>query len=131
MSTTERTEAQQPIPAPKHTKQPVEGRLTFPPWPQAPEGANIIPFSKFKERGIQIFATEGDDMERDGLGIPTIELRVRHDTDVCKTDAKRKMNAKSTAQQQQMAPAPPRARKEWWEQWMEVEDLRVTSSYNP
>jgi hypothetical protein len=114
------------------TKDPVEGRLTFPPFPPVPEGVTIVPFAKFKERGIQIFATqEGDDEERDGLGIPTVELRVQHDTDVCKTETKRKRRAKR-AQQMLAAAATPGARKEWWEQWMETEDLRVmTGAYNP
>jgi hypothetical protein len=111
-------------------KDTADGRLTFPPFPPVPEGVVIVSFSKFKERGIQIFATgEGDDVERDGLGIPTVELRVQHDTDVCKTETKKR--AKKA--QQMLAPAGiPSARKEWWEQWMEAEDLRVAvDAYNP
>jgi hypothetical protein len=53
----------------------------------------ILPFKAFREHGIQIFTTE-DGEEIDGLGIPTVALRVPHDTDVCKTDAKKKKKGK-------------------------------------
>ena len=53
----------------------------------------IRPFRAFREHGIQIFTTE-DGEEIDGLGIPTVALRVPHDTDVCKTDAKKKKKGK-------------------------------------
>lgn len=110
----------------------LEQRLTFPPFPPVPEGVTIVPFSKFKERGIQIFATgDDDDVELDGLGIPTVELRAQHGTDVCKTETKRKRRAKK-AQQILASAVTPAARKEWWEQWMVGEDLRVSSdAYNP
>ena len=120
------------IPEHSSSKDPVEGRLTFPPFPPVPQGVTLIPFEKFKERGIQIFGIEeGDDVERDGLGIPTVELRVHHDTDICKTETKRKRRAKK-AQQISAATRTPGVRKEWWEQWMETDDLRVvTGAYNP
>ncbi|GLB34237.1 hypothetical protein LshimejAT787_0111210 [Lyophyllum shimeji] len=104
----------------------LDDRLTFPPFPQPPPGVTIIPFKDFKERGIQMFATgEEDDVERDGLGIPTVELRVRHNTDACKTDTKRKRKPKA-------GPTGSSApRKEWWEVWMENEDLKMTGPYNP
>ncbi|KAF8076846.1 hypothetical protein FPV67DRAFT_1618811 [Lyophyllum atratum] len=110
---------------------PLDDRLTFPPFPQAPPGVTIIAFKHFKERGIQMFATEQqDDVERDGLGIPTVELRVKHDTDNCKTDsAKRKRKAK-TEKAAKYNPTPG-VRKEWWEVWMENEDLKMTGPYNP
>jgi hypothetical protein len=107
---------------------PTDDRLTFPPFPRAPEGVTIIPFKEFKERGIQLFATgQEDDVERDGLGIPTVELRVHHDTDECKTETKRK-NKRKAAQQLRSATG---VRKEWWEMWMEAEDLRGSGQYNP
>jgi len=116
-------ESQEPVSEP-------EGRLFFPPFPLVPEGVTIVPFREFKERGIQLFATDhGDDVERDGLGIPTVELRVRHDADVCKTGAKKRKRAK--VQQKVDSAATPGVRKEWWEQWMEAEDLRGGGTYNP
>ncbi|RDB19813.1 hypothetical protein Hypma_013006 [Hypsizygus marmoreus] len=111
-------------------KAPVEDRLTFPPFPQAPPGVTIIPFKQFKEHGIQMFATDGDDdVERDGLGIPTTELRVHHDTDFCKTETKRKRKAQK--REQFKTSTIPGARKEWWQHWEEAEDLRSTRPYNP
>jgi hypothetical protein len=116
------------------TTGPVDGRLTFPPFPPVPEGVTIVPFNRFKERGIQIFAIEeGDDEERDGLGIPTVQLRVHHDSDICKTETKRKKKAKKSQHiLSSAAAAIPAVRTEWWEQWMEAEDLRVSiGAYNP
>ena len=63
--------------------------IRFPPFPDVPEGVTILPFKAFREHGIQIFTSEYGD-EVDGLGIPTVALRIPHDTDVCKTDAKKK-----------------------------------------
>ena len=63
--------------------------IRFPPFPDVPEGVTILPFKAFREHGIQIFTSEYGD-EIDGLGIPTVALRIPHDTDVCKTDAKKK-----------------------------------------
>lgn len=109
---------------------PVEGRLTFPPFPTPPNGKTIIAFKDFHEYGIQMFPTEeGDEEERDGLGIPTIEMRTVHDTDICKTETKRKRKARKA---EQFKPSvAPGARKEWWQQWEEAEDLRTTSPINP
>jgi hypothetical protein len=60
--------------------------LKFPPFPPVPEGTTILPFASFKEKGIQIAPSHSGE-EVDGLGIPTVELRVPHDTDECKTSA--------------------------------------------
>ncbi|KAF5388292.1 hypothetical protein D9615_000822 [Tricholomella constricta] len=115
--------------------EPFDDRLTFPPFPQAPPGVTIIPFKDFKERGIQMFATgdnQEEEEERDGLGIPTVELRAKHNTDTCKTETKRK---RKKAEQQQARNAGTSTstgmRKEWWEMWMQNEDLKMTGPYNP
>ncbi|KDR84166.1 hypothetical protein GALMADRAFT_133521 [Galerina marginata CBS 339.88] len=60
-------------------------QVRFPPFPPVPPGISILPFSQFKEHGIQIFTDPELGVEVDGLGIPTVRLRVPHDTDVCKT----------------------------------------------
>ena len=105
-----------------------DDRLTFPPFPTPPPGVTITPFKNFKEIGIQMFAKDGDDVERDGLGIPTIALRVRHDADVCKTETKRKKPAKVDSK---AASSIPGAKLEWWEEWMDTEDQRLSGPYNP
>ncbi|KAG6860059.1 hypothetical protein C0995_016382 [Termitomyces sp. Mi166 len=104
----------------------VDDRLIFPPFPMAPPGVTIIPFEDFKERGIQMFP-ENDDIERDGLGIPTVTLKTQHDTDQCKTETKRKRKAELPSK----TPAAPGARREWWDIWMENEDSKRTGPYNP
>ncbi|KAJ7617773.1 hypothetical protein FB45DRAFT_214560 [Roridomyces roridus] len=93
-------------------------------FPVAPAGVTIIPFSQFIEHGIR--AIDGEDgIERDGLGIPTISLRVTHDTDVSKTNPER---PKKTAKE--MRAARPAFRREWWEDWNEGEDLRNHGPYD-
>ncbi|KAH7887308.1 hypothetical protein F5I97DRAFT_816422 [Phlebopus sp. FC_14] len=106
--------------------------LTFPPFPAPPEGVSIMPFKDFKPRGIQLFsasmkvdgaADEDNDAELDALGIPTVELRVKHSTDVCKSSARKKRKKKKAAAAANSAPVkrPP-----WYEEWEEGENLRVT-----
>lgn len=104
----------------------VNDRLTFPPFPKAPPGVTIVPFKDFKERGIQIFP-ENDEIETDGLGIPTVVLKTRHDTDNCKTQTKRTKKAELPPK----TPADSRVRKEWWDIWMDNEASKTTGPYDP
>ena len=120
-----------PPPPDPHTPKPFsDDRLTFPPFPTPPPGVIITPFKNFKENGIHMFAKDGDDVERDGLGIPTIALRVRHDTDVCKTETKRK-KPPAKVDPSKTASSIPGAKPEWWEEWMDTEDQRLSGPYNP
>ncbi|KAG1720267.1 uncharacterized protein EDB91DRAFT_1178270 [Suillus paluster] len=102
--------------------------ITFPPFPTLPPGVTLIPFKDFRARGIQLFAevvggTDEDGMELDGLGIPTVELRVKHLTDECKSNTrKRKRKKKSAATVDGM----PARKVPWYEEWEEGEDLRIT-----
>lgn len=103
--------------------------IRFPPFPSVPEGVTIIPFKDYKETGILMFPQD-DETEIDGLGIPTVELRVKHDTDECKTSVKRKK--KQQAKLEAIINNGPVVRKEWWEQWQEGEDLRkISANYDP
>ncbi|KAJ7243644.1 hypothetical protein C8J57DRAFT_1365554 [Mycena rebaudengoi] len=99
-------------------------KYRFPPFPAVPEGVTIIPFKDFKENGIQMFDGP-DEVERDGLGIPTIALRVKHDTDVSKTNPDRKKKTGKEA-----AALRPGFSKNWWEDWLEGEELRNHGPYN-
>ena len=112
--------------------------IRFPPFPNAPEGVTIMPFKDFKPRGIQLFAQlkrsgngdgdEDEDVELDGLGIPTLELRVKHSTDECKSNKRKKRKKKHTAD---AAPGAPVKKSPWYEEWEEGEDLRVVmGNYN-
>jgi hypothetical protein len=85
---------------------------TFPPFPSAPEGVKIIPFADFKESGIRRHSVDGKEV--DGLGIATIELTKKHNTDKCKSDARR------IAVQSGVGAIP----KVWYEVWEETEDSR-------
>jgi len=101
-----------------------EPLLTFPPFPPVAEGNTLVPFKDFKPSGIQIFSGDGE-VELDGLGIPTIELRVKHDTDEQKTGTKKGKKKKKVVQ---AVDGEPVRRLTWWEEWEEGEDLRVSSS---
>ncbi|KAG5642522.1 hypothetical protein DXG03_002595 [Asterophora parasitica] len=113
--------------------EPGDERLTFPPFPQPPSGVSIVPFKAFKESGIQILATDpNDDRERDGHGIPTVELRVKHNTDSSKTEATRKRKAKVQPNASRPAPGTmPGVRREWYDIWNDNEELKRTGPYNP
>ncbi|KAJ7728971.1 hypothetical protein DFH07DRAFT_1066315 [Mycena maculata] len=122
--------AQIPATNPPETKADVP-RTRFPPFPTAPDGVTIVLFKDFKECGIrvQVFVDgdgDGEDsVEVDGLGIPTVPLRVKHDTDVSKTNPNRKKRSA-----RELAAVRPTFRKEWWEDWAEGEDLRNHGPYN-
>ncbi|KAG9317873.1 hypothetical protein JVU11DRAFT_2101 [Chiua virens] len=102
----------------------------FPPFPEPPPGVTIMPFKDFKARGIQLFSEsrKGDDVadeedaELDALGIPTVELRVKHSTDECKSSSRKKRKKKKTT----VVEAVPVKKLQWYEEWEEGEDLRVT-----
>ncbi|KAL0950295.1 hypothetical protein HGRIS_010274 [Hohenbuehelia grisea] len=117
--------------------------ITFPPFPKAPPGVDIIPFSEFTECGIEIELFGDGDAEVDGRGIPTLEIKKKHDTDVVKSNPrKRKIDqANETLRQEQEAAAKAgdaEARKkiaqrkpqpEWWQEWQAGEELRFASPF--
>ena len=117
--------------------------LKFPPFPAVPEETTILPFASFKERGIQVAPNHSGE-EVDGLGIPTVELRVPHDTDECKTGATKRSGIKNVKKDNEEVvpvtdpnPNPKRTyyhyeRRDWWEEWAVAEESRGSSNaYNP
>ena len=108
--------------------------LRFPPFPAVPDGVELISFHSFRPSGIRVPIDDDDDeydgrqvsetIERDGLGIPTVPLRVKHATDNPEKKKKRKKKAGAGTQQVQVAPEKP---KTWWELWEEFEDIRRNS----
>lgn len=105
--------------------------IKFPPFPEPPPGVTIMPFKDFKPRGIQLFsepkkcghdAADEEDAELDALGIPTVELRVKHATDECKSSSRKRRKKKKAA----VIEAVPVKKLPWYEEWEEGEDLRVT-----
>lgn len=111
--------------------------LRFPPFPAVPDGVELIPFQSFRPSGIRVPIDDDDDeydgrqlsemIERDGLGIPTVPLRVKHAADNLERKKKRKKKAGAATQQVQVAPEKPKA---WWELWEEFEDIR-RNAYDP
>ncbi|KAI9459391.1 hypothetical protein F5148DRAFT_983458 [Russula earlei] len=115
-------------------------KLRFPPFPPVPDGVNIIPFASFRPSGILVPIDDDDDddeggdqrtrageqVERDGMGIPTVVLRAKHASDGLEKKKRKKKKA-GGAQQVQVAPEKP---KTWWEVWEELEDIR-RNAYDP
>lgn len=99
--------------------------VRFPPFPKPPPGVNITPFKDFRAQGIQIQLNGASDAgpELDALGIPTVELRVKHETDETKTGGggKKKRKKKKAGGGEGEKPKKPVY---WWEIWEEAEDLR-------
>jgi len=122
-----------------------------------PPDVDILPYAQFKEVGIRINgvlppksdeggenSVEDDGTEVDGLGVPTVSLRIRHETDVCKTLTKgRKIKLenrkeKDKGKEREGTKKDPVTRalemrqkritmfanKEWYDQWEEGEALR-------
>jgi len=111
--------------------------LRFPPFPAVPDGVELIPFHSFRPSGIRVLIDDDHDeydgrqvsemIECDGLGIPTIPLRVKHAADNMERKKKRRKKAGAGTQQVQVAPEKP---KTWWELWEEFEDIR-RNAYDP
>jgi hypothetical protein len=101
--------------------------LRFPPFPTVPVGVELISFVSFRPSGIRVPIDEDDEdqvageIERDGLGIPTIALRVKHVADNTEKKKKKKKKKVGSSQQVQVAPEKP---KTWWEVWEEFEDIK-------
>ena len=114
-----------PLPSTADLVNPVDGSfLTFPPFPKA-EG--VMPFKEFKEGGICIEAGP-DEAEVDTLGIPTVPIRTRHNTDHCKTKSKRKVDDTRGKKGKKSKPIEQRL---WWEQWEDAEAMRFCTGLNP
>src|ERR1700761_715037 len=98
----------------------------FPPFPHInhPEGKTVMPFKDFKASGIQRPAPGfTDGVERDGLGIPTIQLKVdRSNNDEHLVKKKRRRNKKKGAQQGIVRDGQ---RLTWYEEWAENEESRT------
>ncbi|KAH9029417.1 hypothetical protein EDB85DRAFT_2147340 [Lactarius pseudohatsudake] len=95
--------------------------LRFPPFPAPPDGVTLISFTAFRPSGIRVPIDDDDDprlgeAELDGLGIPTVALRVKHVAD--STEKKKKRKKKGVSAQTM-----------WWEVWEELEDIR-RNAYN-
>ena len=116
-----------PLPSSADLVEPL-GFLTFPPFPKNPEGVTIMPFKEFKEGGICIEAG-ADEAEVDTLGIPTVPIRSRHNTDQCKTKTKRKAGEDGKGKKGKKGKIIEQ--RLWWEQWEDAEAIRFCTGLNP
>ncbi|KAJ7608872.1 hypothetical protein DFH06DRAFT_1309095 [Mycena polygramma] len=98
------------------------------PFPEIPAGVTIASFDDFKEHcasGIQPFLGL-DGIERDTLGIPTVQLVFNHAEDVSKTNP-------DGADGEAGLTTPfvrPGFKKEWWQDWEEDEHLQMHGPYD-
>jgi hypothetical protein len=93
----------------------------YPPFPPVPEGVTIIPYKDFKPSGIKKFLDLTlDEIELDGIGIPTTELLVKHagpDSDKWKKKKKRMGEDEEGIVRRYF----------WWEEWEKDEATRRSS----
>jgi len=101
---------------------------TFPPFPTPPPGVQITPFADFRENGIQVFSPDGK-IEVDGLGIPTVELSSKHDSDEGKTEARPKKSITSIQPRTVVNADGTKSKRlpDWYEAWAETESSRICS----
>ncbi|KAK7470082.1 hypothetical protein VKT23_001523 [Stygiomarasmius scandens] len=101
---------------------------TFPPFPTPPPGVQITPFADFRENGIQVFSPDGK-VEVDGLGIPTVELGSKHDSDEGKTEARPKKSITSIQPRTIVNSDGTKSKRlpDWYEAWAETESSRICS----
>ena len=111
-------------PLPKGMAYDDEGNpaFRFPPFPDPPAGVNIIPFKDFKPSGIQI-SFGGDEVERDGLGIPTVMLPKLHDNESIPMKRKKFITKKFPNGEERR-----QERIDWWEDWETGEPQRIRSA---
>ncbi|SJL02599.1 uncharacterized protein ARMOST_05930 [Armillaria ostoyae] len=89
-------------------------QMRFPPFPQAPEGVEIVPFKDYKEVGI--LKETADRVERDALQIPTVAIKSVHSNDRCKTN----VQSGGTDTEEFHSNAGGGIR-EWWNDWEDME----------
>ncbi|KDQ61433.1 hypothetical protein JAAARDRAFT_203947 [Jaapia argillacea MUCL 33604] len=99
-------------------------RLTFPLFPTPPPNVQITPFASFKQSGIQLRLL-GDGVELDGLGILTVELKIKHGDYTGNEGGKRRKRRRKGG----AIPSGGFSQRPWWEAWAEGEDLR-TGNYD-
>ncbi len=88
-------------------------QLRFPPFPQAPESVEIVPFKDYKEVGI--LKETPDRVERDALQVPTVAIKP-HSTDWCKT------NAQSGGKDaEEFHSSTVGGIREWWNDWEDMQ----------
>ncbi|PBK63443.1 hypothetical protein ARMSODRAFT_1088514 [Armillaria solidipes] len=107
-------------PGPSRKASSTDFNMRFPPFPQPPEGIEIISFKDYKEVGI--LKETPDRVERDALGIPTVAMKTVHATDRCKTNAQ--SNGKDTKK------SGSKASREWWHDWENMERRIQPGSYD-
>jgi hypothetical protein len=99
--------------------------IRFPPFPKPPPGVTIISFNDFQVHGIQV-RYDNDSSEApeiDGLGIHTIKLRVKHQTDEINAGTKTKKRKKRKTGS--VTNGVDVEKMEWWEAWEDSEGSRV------
>jgi hypothetical protein len=95
--------------------------VTFPPFPSAPPGVDIIPFKDFKGHGI--------DVERDEFGREIDRLGVR--TAILPTQEEPDWDFEWEPHHEQRAtPLHESGRKQWWEYWSEFDNKGRPFAFN-
>lgn len=116
------------VPLPVQTVEGAKPFLFYPPFPTPPPGAVIIPFTQFQPVGIAVrIDSEAEEAEMDGLGRPTVRLRVRHDL----TPSERKKGSKKSGKGIKLDENGQTRKMLWHEEWAlhEALDRRPSNPY--
>lgn len=94
--------------------------IKFPPFPEIPDGVSIIPFSKFRPKGIRKrLVPDPEYPELDGYGRPTAQLKVSHTS--TSSDKWRKKKRRLGEGDDGVV-----RKYVWYEEWAKEEDSRKT-----
>ncbi|PVF95525.1 hypothetical protein CPB86DRAFT_738689 [Serendipita vermifera] len=103
--------------APPPPKPQVDPKWVWPPFPTPPEGAMIIPFTQFEPKGIVI--SVDDESERDGEGLRTVRLQVKHNVGGSRGKSKKKKDPLAEISQEELS------KMTWDKRWELGESMRT------
>lgn len=98
----------------------------WPPWPAPPAHACVIPFSAFVCLGISSMHKERGE-EVDGLGLPTVNLDVRHPRDTGGSE----VGVNSIKKKRKFLPGAHGATPSWDDAWEAADQKTPVRVYNP
>jgi hypothetical protein len=108
-------------PQPPVARPPPDPKFIWPPFPTPPPGVTIIPFSQFEPKGIKV--SFDDEAEKDGEGLNTIPLQVKHGLSAYrKSKNKKKKNPLAEISEEELK------KMTWDKRWELGEDLRTAKS---
>jgi hypothetical protein len=104
-------------------KPPVDPKWVWPPFPSVPEGVTITSFTQFEPKGIVI--SVDDESERDGEGLRTVQLQVKHNIGAARGKSKKKKDPLADISQEELR------KMTWDKRWELGESIRTADPLDP